>query len=191
MKKLNLLIILAVFAGMISCGGEEKKDFRDSVVALNDSHIEVFIELLPEVLSFSREYRGSLSPKDLDSPDFNQKFYKALSENKNIKEIVVEYGFKDTEEFLKVYDNVAYAYARLKGDFRNYDVQIAILEEDIRNEKNDLKLKISRPNLHAEEKETLKSLLEIVAYKEIVLENIKLVRLYQDRIAELEASFAY
>jgi len=169
----------------------KKKDFRDSVVALNDSHIEVFIELLPEVLSFSREYRGSLSPKDLDSPDFNQKFYKALSENKNIKEIVVEYGFKDTEEFLKVYDNVAYAYARLKGDFRNYDVQIAILEEDIRNEKNDLKLKISRPNLHAEEKETLKSLLEIVAYKEIVLENIKLVRLYQDRIAELEASFAY
>jgi len=28
MKKLNLLIILAVFAGMISCGGEEKKRFQ-------------------------------------------------------------------------------------------------------------------------------------------------------------------
>ena len=179
-------VILTV---LLSCANNDENNYligNDEVICLKDSQVSNFLYVLPFLLDFSEKYRSTIPQEEQNSPEFNKKFFKTLKDSTKFKDIIRINQFKSVEECLLVYKNVILAYANMKKELTNYNVQIGELSNKIYTFLGDKEKEFQQKNLSAEDLKMLRTQLKEIESDKNLYENIVLVHKYESSIDAIQ-----
>ena len=94
-----LFVILLL---LMSCAKQEKITGRD-IIYLNTADVSNFIKLIPDVMAYSAEYQKGLNEAQKKDPNYNEKYFQSVKQNKKMRKEVAKAGFHSTDDFLDVY----------------------------------------------------------------------------------------
>lgn len=193
MKKFLVTLFIPLFFGLfltVSCGQDDSGDGMKSseIELLTDSQVSNFIYILPVILDFSEKFHARMSDEEKNSPDANERYFKALKESTIIKDSVANYGYQSVDELLGVYKNVLLEYTTIKRNLTN-DAMIAELYRTIQDYRTNYTALLSNSSITKEEAAKLQKQLDDLKNDETRYSNILLVRKYEkdlDRVSQGE-----
>ncbi len=191
MKKFILLII---FSSMLfpACTREEKTNDgiqENDIILLSEGQVTNFITFLPKILVFSDQYYSKLSQEDKESPDANEKFFKALTKNDEMKMIVTHYGFSNINEMVLVYKNVVLEYTTVTKDFTNYNKDMENLKYTIESYRSNYISGLKDKSLSEDDKKVLEFRLKGLEDDDKRYSNITLIKKYEKMIDDAYQSY--
>lgn len=186
-----ILILLAViltvtFAG---CGnGNDAEDGmqKNEIAPLTESQVSNLLFVLPDILDFAENYQARLTQPEKDSPDANEKYFKALKESTKISNAVALHQFRNTDEMMEVYKNVLLEYTTVKKNLTN-GAMIDDLRKTIGEYRSNYNAILNKNDLTKDEETRTKKLLSDLKMDEIRYENILIVKKFEkdlDRISQ-------
>lgn len=117
-----VILVLTATMVMTACPAPRPSLTGRDILYLDDNALKRFLPLLPEVLSFSRQYQAGLSPSEADAEDYNEKYFRALLNDAGIRQKISEAGYEEELDFLDTYVSISLAldYAQAsEADFTN------------------------------------------------------------------------
>ncbi len=165
MRKLLLSIsILSLFL-LSACPEKPQKITGRDIIYISSVDVQYFLNVLPDILVFVRQYQSGLSREDMESADYNENYFQALIKQDKLMKKILASGFENTDHFLDVYISVFMAYELQPENTSNFDQNM-----------NDFRISIKRQMQEVEElqKSTLEEYEQkILSEKKKTLENQK------------------
>ncbi len=186
MKNIYFLLLF-LFLSCASATEEKDGGIRDKdIVLLTEEKVSNFVNVLPEILSFSEKYNSTLSQKEKEDPDANKKFFEAIRKSKKMQKIALNNNFNSIDELITVYKNVVIGYMSIKIDFTNFIVDISnyskMIEDGLIRISNDFK-----ENKIKEEE--LKEGVEKLNRDKLILSNVIIIKKYENQIDEISSKY--
>lgn len=183
---ITLILTLITLMTVFSCTSEESVSDdginNEDITLLSESQISNFVFVLPEILDFSQKYQAMLSEDEINSPDANNKYFKALKQSEKIKSAYSVHQFKSVEELMLVYKNVVLAYKNIKTEFTNFQQDVATLREKISSNDMFYQNELKNSKLGKEEKKALELSIHGSENDRKLLDNILLVKKYEKEL---------
>ena len=188
MKKLPAILLVFVLSLLAACGSDESSDGMKSseITPLTESQVSNFIYVLPDILDFSEKFQSRMTPEEKDSPEANEKYFKALKESSVIRASVAEHGFQSVDEMLIIYKNVLLEYTTIKRSLTN-DAMIDSIRMTIEENRSNYTARLADSSITKDEADDMRKRLNELKNDETRYRNILLVRKYEkelDRVSQ-------
>lgn len=188
MKQLPAILFILILSLLAGCGSDESNDGMKSseITLLTENQVSNFIYVLPDILDFSEKFQSRMTPEEKDSPEANEKYFKALKESSVIRNSVAEHGFQSVDEMLMIYKNVLLEYTTIKKSLTN-DAMIDAIRQTIEEYRSNYTAKLADSTITKEEADNIQKRLNDLKNDETRYRNILLVRKYEkelDRVSQ-------
>lgn len=189
LSRMVTILLMAIPLVLSGCGnGDDSGDGMQAreISPLTENQVSNLILMLPVIMDFAEAYQSRLTPQELDSPDANDRYFKALKESTKISNAVLARQFRNVDEMMAVYKNVLLEYTLIKKDLTNR----AMIEEigrTIEHKRAEYNTALSNRDLTKSEADKIQDLLDALETDRVRYENILLVKKFERELDKISS----